>query len=248
MGLPPSKPIRCISARAPAITTTNGPAGHQGPDLVIFDCDGVLIDSELLSVRAEIDLLAQEGITISAEDILERYVGISLAGMKADLERRFGRKLPDDFATRHHSRLMAIFDAELQVMPGIGVVLDGLSGKICVASSSTPERLRHALGLVGLFDRFDPYVFSATMVARGKPAPDLFLHAAAQMGAEPARCIVIEDSLVGVEAAVAAGMTAIGFTGGSHCAPTHPEALLRRGAARVIARMADLPEAIARTG
>jgi HAD superfamily hydrolase (TIGR01509 family) len=208
----------------------------------------VLIDSELLAVRADVACLAEEGIAISADDILERYVGVSLAGMLTDLERRFDRKLRDDFPRRHQLRLHALFEAELQPMPGIAAVLDGLSGKVCVASSSSPERLRHALSLVGLFDRFHPNIFSATMVACGKPAPDLFLHAAVQMRVEPTRCIVVEDSLAGVEAAVAAGMIALGFTGGSHCGPCHAEALLRRGAAQVIARLADLPEAIARIG
>jgi HAD superfamily hydrolase (TIGR01509 family) len=232
----------------PITAASGSPCGGASWDLVIFDCDGVLIDSELLAVRADVACLAEEGIAISAEDIIERYVGVSLAGMLADLERRFDCKLRDDFPLRHQLCLNALFEAELKPMPGIAAVLDGLSGKVCVASSSTPERLRHALGLVGLFDRFHPHIFSATMVARGKPAPDLFLHAAAQMGVAPARCIVVEDSLAGVEAAIAAGMTALGFSGGSHCGPRQADALLRRGAAQVVARLADLPAAIARAG
>ncbi|HYM72637.1 MAG TPA: HAD-IA family hydrolase [Stellaceae bacterium] len=200
----------------------------------------MLIDSELLAVRADIACLAEEGIAQTEADILERYVGISLAGMKADLERRFGRKLHDGFETRHHARLMALFETDLQAVPGIVEVLGALSGPVCVASSSTPERLRHALGLVGLYERFHPHVFSATMVARGKPAPDLFLHAAAQMRAAPARCVVIEDSAAGVAAADAAGMTAIGFVGGSHCGPGHAERLRTQGAAIVIEMMAAL--------
>ena len=109
-------------------------------------------------------------------------------------------------------------------MPGITEVLAGLSDKICVASSSSPERLRHTLGIAGFYERFHPHIFSATMVARGKPAPDLFLLAAERMGVSPPRCVVIEDSAPGVEAAVAAGMTAIGFTGGSHCGAGHARA------------------------
>jgi HAD superfamily hydrolase (TIGR01509 family) len=190
-----------------------------------------------------------EGIVQTEAEILERYTGISVAGMKADLERRFGRKLRDDFEARHHAALSALFETDLKAIGGIDAVLDQFSGSLslrsCVASSSTPERLRHALGLVGLYDRFDPHVFSATMVARGKPAPDLFLHAAAQMGVAPARCVVIEDSLPGVEAAVAASMTAIGFTGGSHCRAGHAERLRGQGATLVVGTMAALLPALA---
>jgi HAD superfamily hydrolase (TIGR01509 family) len=214
-------------------------------DLVIFDCDGVLIDSELLSVKADRECLAEDGIDLSAEEILERYTGISLAGMLADLEMRYGRGLPD-FARRHRARLRRLFEADLRAIPGVTAVLDALVCRVCVASSSTPERLRHALSLVGLFERFYPNVFSATEVAHGKPAPDLFLHAARRMGIVPQRCVVLEDSLPGVAAAVAAGMIAIGFTGGSHCRPGHDERLLKQGAALVIDQMAQLVPALAR--
>ena len=213
-------------------------------DLVIFDCDGVLIDSELLSVRADIDCLAEFGIDLSAEEILERYTGISLAGMLADLETRFARPLPG-FAERHRQRLERLFEADLKPIPGVVSLLDSLACRSCVASSGTPERLRHALSLVGLFDRFHPNVFSAVEVARGKPAPDLFLLAADRMGVAPGRCVVIEDSLPGVAAAVAAGMTAIGFTGGTHCRPGHDSRLLAHGAALAIDSMAALRPALA---
>jgi beta-phosphoglucomutase-like phosphatase (HAD superfamily) len=228
-------------------------------DLVIFDCDGVLIDSELLAVRADLACLAEEGIEESEETILDRYVGVSMSMMKADLENRFGRKLREDFDARHAARLRALFETDLLPLAGVGAVLDrlageglagdglagGLAGKICVASSSAPERLRHALSLAGLYERFHPHVFSATMVARGKPAPDLFLHAAARMAAEPARCVVVEDSVPGVQAAVAAGMTAIGFTGGGHCRPGHGERLRSHGAAVVVDSMAALLPSLA---
>ena len=151
--------------------------------------------------------------------------------MLRDLELQFGRSLAADFGARHTARLRLLFEAELRATTGIEAVLDALTGKVCVASSSTPDRLRHALGLVGLYERFAPHIFSAVQVRRGKPAPDLFLYAAARMDAEPAQCLVIEDSLAGVEAAVAAGMTAIGFIGGSHCRPGHAERLKALGAA-----------------
>jgi HAD superfamily hydrolase (TIGR01509 family) len=217
-----------------------------GFDLVIFDCDGVLIDSELLSVEADLACLAENGIVdLSGDDILDRYTGISMAGMLADLETRYGRSFPD-FAARHHERLSALFESGLRPIRGIADVLAALDCKICVASSSTPERLRHALTLVDLFDRLHPHIFSATEVARGKPAPDLFLHAANQMAVEPGRCVVIEDSVPGVIAAAAAGMTAIGFTGGGHCRPGHDSRLYAEGAAVVIDGMAQLSSALAR--
>lgn len=218
----------------------------MAPELVIFDCDGVLLDSEVLSVRADVECFAAAGYPITAENIRERYVGLSQAAMEADVAARYGRALPLDFAERHRRRLREIFEAELIALPGVEAVLGALCCKVCVASSSSPERLHHSLSLVGLYDRFAPNVFSAAMVARGKPAPDLFFYAAAQMGAAPARCIVVEDSLAGIEAARAAGMAAIGFCGGSHCRPGHADRLRERGAAVVIADIADLARAIGR--
>lgn len=214
--------------------------GAMRGELLIFDCDGVLIDSEHLAVRADVACLAEDGIDITEAEILGRYVGISVAEMVADLERRFSRRVADDFAARHHARLRAIFEAELRATRGVEAVLDAWAGARCVASSSTPSRLRHALGLVGLYDRFAPHIFSAAQVERGKPAPDLFLYAAARMGVEPNGCIVIEDSPAGVEAGVAAGMEVIGFAGGSHCRPGHAARLAERGAMHVIDDMAEL--------
>ena len=212
-------------------------------DLIIFDCDGVLIDSELLSVQADIACLAEYGIELSAEEIIERYTGTS--GMLADLEARYGRTLPG-FGERYRQLVRPLFEAELKAIPGVAAVLDSLACRRCIASSSGPEGLRHALSLVGLFDRFDPNIFSASMVARGKPEPDLFLYAAERMGVAPQRCVVIEDSIPGIAAAVAAGMLAIGFTGGSHCRPGHAARLAEKGAALVIGRMEELAPALAR--
>jgi HAD superfamily hydrolase (TIGR01509 family) len=214
-------------------------------ELLIFDCDGVLIDSEHLAVRADLACLAEDGIDIPEAEILGRYVGISVAEMVAELEQRFSRRVAGDFAARHNARLRVIFEAELRAMRGVEAVIDAWPGARCVASSSTPARLRHALGLVGLYDRFAPHIFSAVQVARGKPAPDLFLYAAARMGVEPKACVVIEDSPAGVEAAVAAGMEVIGFTGGSHCAPGHAARLAERGAAHIVDDMARLLQVLA---
>ncbi len=211
------------------------------PELIIFDCDGVLIDSEAIACRADSACLAEIGIAMSAEQIMDRYLGISADTMCADIEQRQGRALPPDFAETLRLRVAAAFETELMPMVGVEAALDALPQRRCVASSSAPERLRHSLSLAGLLHRFEPHVFSATQVACGKPAPDLFLFAAASMHADPAACAVIEDSVPGVQAAVAARMRAIGFTGGGHCRPGHAERLLAAGAAAIADDMRRLP-------
>ena len=196
--------------------------------LLIFDCDGVLIDSEMIACRAEAACLAALGIGIAADELLDRYLGIGLATMPADL------------ADMLRQAVAVAFDAELRPMPGIHSVLRALTGPRCVASGSAPERLRHSLGLTGLLPHFDPHIFSATQVARGKPAPDLFLFAAERMQAAPDACLVIEDSVAGVQAAVAAGMRVIGFTGGSHCRPDHADRLRAAGVSALCGDMRAL--------
>lgn len=211
-------------------------------ELSIFDCDGVLIDSEPLAIRADAACLAEHGFAISEAEIADRYVGTSMAAMLADIEARFGRRLPEGFAETLRRRIAAEFEASLEVITGVHDMLDAVPSRICVASSSTPERLRHALTLVRLFERFDPHVFSATQVRRGKPAPDLFLYASKQMKVAPAGCVVIEDSVAGVTAARAAGMMAVGFCGGGHCRPGHADRLRAAGAQVVFERMNELAE------
>jgi HAD superfamily hydrolase (TIGR01509 family) len=211
------------------------------PELIIFDCDGVLIDSETIACRADAACLAEIGIALSAEEIMQHYLGISAAAMCADIERRYGGSLPAGFLERLRLRTAAAFEAELKPMAGVEAVLAELRQRRCVASSSAPERVRHSLSLTGLLRFFEPHLFSAAQVARGKPAPDLFLFAAAQMGAMPESCTVIEDSAPGVRAAVAAGMRVIGFVGGSHCRAGHAECLRAAGAAAVAGDMAKLP-------
>jgi HAD superfamily hydrolase (TIGR01509 family) len=213
----------------------------HAPDLVIFDCDGVLIDSEVIACRVDAACFAEIGLPITAEDVMERYVGTSARTMFADIEARHGVRLPEDFGLTLRERIAAAFETELKAMDGIEAVLDALPCARCVASSSAPDRLRHALSLTELLGRFDPHVFSATQVPRGKPAPDLFLFAAQRMGVAPARCVVVEDSMPGVEAGVAAGMRVLGFTGGGHCRPEHAERLRAAGAADVFCHMRELP-------
>ena len=204
-------------------------------DLVIFDCDGVLIDSESIACRVDAACLTEAGFPTIADEVRSRYVGIGTSAMFADLEARHGRPLPPGFSDLIHDRLAAAFEAELAAVQGMADIVAALPCRICVASSSSPERLRHSLGLVGLYDRFAPHVFSGTQVTRGKPAPDLFLFAAAQMEVSPQRCVVVEDSLAGVRAAVAAGMRVIGFTAGDHCLPGHGVRLQEAGAFAVAA-------------
>jgi len=209
-------------------------------DLVIFDCDGVLIDSETLVCRVGAEVFTGHGFQITAEEIARRFIGRSAAHMFGEIERESGRPLPEALRDDLKSRVNAALAGEVVAMPGLVPLLDRLQVPACVASSSDPERLRAALGAAGLYQRFHPHVYSAVQVPRGKPAPDLFLHAAARLGAAPAACLVIEDSLAGVTAGRAAGMAVIGFTGGGHCGPDHGEALLEAGAGRVVPSMTDL--------
>jgi HAD superfamily hydrolase (TIGR01509 family) len=216
----------------------------DGAELVIFDCDGVLVDSEVIACRVDAACLTEIGFPTTSAEVMERYVGVSAATMFADLAARHGRPLPSEFPETLRARLAAAFEAELIAMPAIAETLARLTSRRCVASSSTPDRLRHSLAVAGLLHAFDPHIFSATQVQRGKPAPDLFLFAAAQMNIAPQRCVVIEDSRAGVAAAVAAGMRVLGFAGGSHCGPAHAAQLAAAGAATVFADMRDLPKLI----
>jgi HAD superfamily hydrolase (TIGR01509 family) len=209
-------------------------------DLTIFDCDGVLVDSEIVSFAVEAEALAELGAAVTARDLLGRFVGTSSAAMFATIARENGIRLPPDFAERTTARCLAAFDERLRPVAGIAELLAGLAGPRCVASSSDPPRIRHCLGLAGILHHFEPHIFSASQVRQGKPAPDLFLFAAERMGARPERCVVIEDSVAGVTAARAAGMTALGLTAGSHCVDGQADRLRQAGAAHVFASCPDL--------
>ena len=186
------------------------------PALVIFDCDGVLVDSEPIALRLLLETLATAGLTLDPETAHARFLGRSLASTRAIIARDFGLALPDPALAEMRRRLYAAFRSELQPIPGIAATLDALPCPYCVASSSQPERIALALTVTGLWPRFDGRAFSATMVDRGKPAPDLFLYAAGTLGYAPAACTVVEDSPAGIIAAKAAGMRVVAFTGGSH--------------------------------
>lgn len=185
-------------------------------DLVIFDCDGVLIDSEIISAQMLIDALALRGVHIDLPYVAQHFLGRSYPIVMETIRRDFHLDLPPAFEDEYRTRLLAAFAADLQIMPHVAQVLAALKVPFCVATSSSPLRAATSLRLVGLEELVGPRLFTASMVARGKPAPDLFLHAAAKMGAAPARCLVIEDSLTGIRAGKAAGMTVWRFTGGAH--------------------------------
>jgi len=209
-------------------------------DLIIFDCDGVLVDSEIVSFEAEAEQFGEIGIALTAQDLLGRFLGMSSASMFAIVEREHDIKLPADFAEQAARRTLEAFDRKLKPIPGIRELLVNLPNRKCVASSSEPSRIRHSLTLAGLLQHFDPHIFSATQVRHGKPAPDLFLLAAESMGVARERCLVIEDSEAGVTAARAAGMTVLGFTGGSHCLDGHADKLRGAGAGDVFASMTEI--------
>ena len=215
-------------------------------ELVIFDCDGVLVDSEPIINRAHSWVLTTCGYPITEETLVERFCGMSDAEMLGIIEREWGRALPPSYAEQAGAMIEDGFGRSLIAIAGVAEALDALTVPVCVASSSVPEQIRRKLELTGLLARFSENLFSATMVARGKPAPDLFLYAAQRLATEPDRCLVIEDSPAGINAAVAAGMTAIGFCGGSHCGPEHGVSLQARGAALVIAEMRELLPALAK--
>lgn len=184
------------------------------PDLVIFDCDGVLADSEKIAVKIDMLILADLGWPMSLDEVAERFVGRSFADMAADIAAHLGRPLPDGWDVPYRKLHREALEAELTPVDGVVEALDALTLPACVASNTSHPGLRRTLGLTGLLDRFDGRIFSADDVARGKPAPDLFLHAARTLGADPARCVVVEDSPYGVAAARAAGMRAYGYYGG----------------------------------
>jgi HAD superfamily hydrolase (TIGR01509 family) len=203
-------------------------------DLVIFDCDGVLVDSEPISNRIFSTMLGEIGIPTSYEETVRQFVGRSMQSCLEIMERRLGGPVPEHFLPDYHARTFAAFERELRPVPGVVEVLDRLRVPTCVASSGEHAKIRTTLGVTGLLPRFEGRIFSATEVERGKPAPDLFLHAARAMNAAPPACAVVEDTILGVQAGVAAGMTVFGYA-----AMSGPGALTAAGA-RVFEDMGEL--------
>jgi HAD superfamily hydrolase (TIGR01509 family) len=209
-------------------------------DLVIFDCDGVLVDSERIAIKVDAVVLGRLGWKLTEAEIIERFVGVSETDFRRQIESHIGRSLADDWENEFGSLYRDALEAELRPVEGIVEALDAISHDACVASSGTHEKMRFTLGLTGLYQRFAGRIFSATEVALGKPAPDLFLHAAARMGAKPSACVVVEDSVPGVMAAEAAGMRVLAYGGG-----VTPAARLHRSGATVFHDMRELPNLLA---
>ena len=207
-------------------------------DLVIFDCDGVLVDSEVISCRAHADTLTRHGFPITPDGVLKRFLGVSDREARRIVESEIGRALPDTFEAEVKHATLSLYADDLNAIANVGDAITALGLPKCVASSGTPEKIHHGLTCAGLYDQLAPHIFSATQVTRGKPAPDLFLFAAEQMGARPERCVVIEDSLSGVTAAHAAGMQVIGFSGGD----PDVELQLAPVRANLLQQMRDLPK------
>jgi HAD superfamily hydrolase (TIGR01509 family) len=183
-------------------------------ELVIFDCDGVLVDSERLCVEVEAELITEIGWTLTPAEVASRFLGKSDAHMLAEIERQVGQELGAEWLTRLHERYHDRFRRDLVPVPGVVAALDKIAGAgipTCVASSGTPAKISTTLGITGIADRFEGRVFSAVEVRNGKPEPDLFLHVADRMNVSPNRCAVIEDSPAGTAAGRAAGMTVFGY-------------------------------------
>jgi HAD superfamily hydrolase (TIGR01509 family) len=218
--------------------------------LIIFDCDGVLVDSEPISLRCTTAALNRFGYPVDEDDVFDRFLGRSTASMVAAVEASLGRGLAPEALDDLRREILQAFGQELRAVPGVARAVERLDRPFCVASSSIPERIRYSLRITGLLPLFEPDIFSATMVVRGKPAPDLFLLAAKRMKAEPGQCIVVEDSIHGANAGKAAGMIVLGFIGGSHIRGnaarerSHGERLTQAGATVVFDKLADLPELV----
>ncbi len=212
------------------------------PSLVIFDCDGVLVDTEPTSNAVMVEILRAEGLEIDIKGSMARFLGKSMASVQTDVEAEIGRKLAPDWSESvREATIEALEQNGVDPVPGIGSAINAIDHagiQICVASSGSISKMHVSLGSSGLLDRLRDVLFTADSVSRGKPAPDLFLHAANQMGHDPRTCVVIEDSRVGVQAALAAGMRALAFTGAPNA---QPQDMIEMGA-EVFGKMADLPK------
>ncbi|MBI2718675.1 MAG: HAD family phosphatase [Rhizobiales bacterium] len=208
---------------------------------IIFDCDGVLVDSEPLSMRVDVELLAESGVVMAEDEAHRRFVGKTFAAMIAEVERDFAVRFPPGVSAEKDRRLLALFARELKPVAGVAQALAAIGGRYSVASNSPGERVAQSLRLTGLTPYFEDRIVTFEHVARAKPEPDVFVEAARRVGALPGACLVVEDSVTGVTAAARAGCRVLGFTG-THGEPDlHGLRLAAAGALTVFARMADLP-------
>jgi HAD superfamily hydrolase (TIGR01509 family) len=211
-------------------------------DLVIFDCDGVLVDSEPITSRVFTQMLNELGLAVTVNQVFEQFVGKSLTHCLERVRQLLKKDVPADFAQSYHQRAAEALKRELKAVPGIEGVLGAIQVPYCVASNGTMEKMQATLGLTGLLPRFKDKLFSISEVARGKPHPDIFLYAAEKSGASPSACAVIEDTSTGVAAGVAAGMTVFGY-----CANTPAQRLIDAGAHYTFDRMSELPSLLSRS-
>jgi HAD superfamily hydrolase (TIGR01509 family) len=207
--------------------------------LVIFDCDGVLVDSERIGNQIFSDMLNALGLPSTLEDMFEHFVGHSMSYCMERVAERLGALPPADFVDVYRARVAVAFASELHAVVGIEAALDQIVVPCCVASNGDHDKMRTTLGITRMLSRFEGKLFSATEVARGKPWPDVYLHAARSCGVRPDKCVVVEDSPIGVAAAVAAGMTVLGYA-----ALTPARRLLSAGAHHVFIDMAELPSLV----
>ena len=209
-------------------------------DLIIFDCDGVLVDSELLTNTVFAAMLNESGLSVTLEDMFDKFVGNSMATCMEIIQNMLGKPAPDDFLKHYRARTRQALQAGLQPVNGIADALEKIDLPYCVASSGDHDKMRTTLAITGLLPRFEGKLFSVTEVARGKPHPDVFLYAAEKMGAKPNRCIVVEDTPIGVIAGSAAGMKVFGYA-----ERMNAQRLKESGASLVFTEMRLLPQLIA---
>jgi HAD superfamily hydrolase (TIGR01509 family) len=219
----------------------------SGFDLIIFDCDGVLVDSEIIAAQVESKLLTEAGYPISTEEMGERFAGMTWKNILLAVEKEADIPLSAALIDKSEALLDARLARDVKIIDGVKFALARLTAQRCICSNSSSQRLDMMLDKVGLKPFFAPHIFSAKDLGpdRVKPKPDIFLHAAERFGVSPSRCLVIEDSIHGIHGAVAAGMRVVGFTGASHTYPSHADRLTDAGAETVISRMADLPAVVA---
>jgi HAD superfamily hydrolase (TIGR01509 family) len=214
--------------------------------LIIFDCDGVLVDSEIIAHALVAQMMTDLGHPMTTAEAVQKFAGRSLVDTLSLIEASLGRSIPSDLGQRYGRLLLERLRRDLKPIAGVETAIAALPYTRCVASSSSLERIRVSLQATGLASLFGANIFSATQVAHGKPAPDLYLFAATSMGVAPEHCVVIEDSALGVAAGRAAGMKVIGFTGAAHAADGAAQGLAAAGACSVISSMVDLPTTVER--
>ena len=218
----------------------------EGFDLIIFDCDGVLVDSEIIAAEVESRLLTEAGYPIGAEEMGERFAGMTWQNILLAIEREASIPLSASLLDKSEKLLDARLASDVKIIDGVKLMLSRIRKPYCICSNSASHRLDMMLSKVGLRQIFAPHIYSAKDLGddRVKPKPDIFLHGAKQFGADPSRTLVIEDSVHGIAGARAAGMRVVGFTGASHTSPSHADRLTEAGAETVISRMSELPSVI----